>query len=469
MSNNARTGFTLQKLICEKYNIVPKSSKAIAQFNSSFDATLKNEMDGLIGNIFNDMGKKPIECTTFDRDDNNKDVPYNFILDDNSTLSVRTNITGDKVAPRIVGQAGFDKLNLYFSNIYGTRIDNQDDIKKMIIDKIDLCLPIFVDHLFDADYILWIYSEDNKYKYHLLKGDTGTTIEYDKSNFSFTRGYSEWIESTTLKYKGISIAEIQTHKNRSFKFRFIMNNIIPFFIDKEKNTETLGMTAEKAICDMFDIEYPNNFFKRYSVNLQYQIQDAIQDAFNYLPKPIKHMGSTQGVRGGNSKCSYDFLLLGNKTLSLKTNMGKMVCPPEVGQPNDKTAYLYFKDYADADHIDKDVFKKMVYNHIADIIPIYLQHMFDSDYLLRIFEDKAAIIATGTPYSYEIYPKCFGHNFKWDKTLFSFSKQRIEEWNESNTLYYDGKSIGEFQVHNHRNCYKFRFNFRNLTDILNNSQ
>lgn len=463
--NNAQTGFTLQKLICDKYNIIPNSSQAISQFNASYDISLKEELDSLIDDIFTSLNMVPVECTTFDKDAHNKDVPYNFVLSDNSTLSIRTNIKGSKVAPRIVGQAGFEKLNIYFRDIYGSDINTKEDIKKLMYDKIDKCLPIFFEHLFDADYILWIYIENDKFNYHLIKGDSGVDIDYNRSKFTFTRAIDEWAESNTLKYLKKSIAEIQVHKERTFKFRFIMKAILPYLVAKQNNTETLGITAEKTICDIFNLEYPKNFFKRYSVEMQYQLQDTIEAAFQQLPRPIKHSGSTTGARGGASKCSYDFVLSGNKTLSLKTNIGKMVCPPEVGQPNDKTAFLYFKDLIEEDHIDKNIFKKMVYENIDLLLPIYLEHMFDSDYLLRLYENKENFSITGIPYNYEIYPKEFGKNFVWDKSKFSFSKRSIEEWNESNTLYYDGITLGEFQVHNNRNCFKFRFQFKNLITIL----
>ena len=463
--NNAQTGFTLQKLICDKFNITPSSTYAINQFNASYDPNLEKELNTLIDEIFTSLNMKPIECTTFDKDENGMKVPYNFVLSDNSTLSIRTNIKGSKVAPRVVGQAGFEKLNLYFKNIYGKEIKTKDDIKKLIYSDIDKCLPIFFEYLFDADYILWIYNEDDKFKYHLIKGDSGVDIDFNRAKFSFTRGIDEWIESNTLKYLKKSIAEVQVHKERTFKFRFIMKTIMPYLIAKQNNTETLGITAEKTICDMFNLEYPKSFFKRYSVELQYQLEDVIRAAFEYLPVAIEHSGSSQGKRGGTSKCSYDFVLYGNKTLSLKTNIGKMVCPPEVGQPNDKTAYLYFKDLIEEDYIDKTIFKKMVYEKCDKLLPIYIEHLFDSDYLLRIFENKNYASRTGIAYAYEIYPKDFGRTFIWDMNKISFSKKSIDEWKESNTLYYNGISIGEFQVHNNRNCFKFRFNFKNLVTLL----
>lgn len=458
-NNNARVGFTLQKLICEKYNIIPETDEAMNQFSASFDYTLKGQFIKLIDSIFLSLKLEPTYCTTFSIDEYGKEVPYNFILSDNSTLSIRTNMKGCKVAPRIVGQAGFEKLNKYFASIYGKEIVNQDDIKKLMIYKIEDVLPIFFDHLFDADYILWVYKENDIYKFHLIRGDTLVDIEYKKEFFSFTRDYNQWTESTTLKYKGVSIAEIQVHKARSFKFRFIMANVIPLFVAKTINNETLGITAEKTICDIFSLPMPVSFLKRYSAEMSIQLKPVIINAFTKLPNAIKHTGSEKGARGKESKCPYDFILLNNKTLSLKTNIGKMVCPPEVGQPGKETCYLYFKHLIPQEnHIDGTVFKTMVFNSIDKMLPIYLEHMFDSDFLLWIYKRDGC-------FNYKILHKDYTQNYKWDFTKISFTKQNLDDWNESNTLKYDNISIGEFQVHKNRDCYKFRFNFENLIRII----
>ena len=149
--NNAQTGFTFQKLICDKFGIIPSSINAINKFNASYDANLKNKLNPLINEIFTSLNIKPIECTTFDKDEHKKDVPYNFVLSDNSTLSIRTNIKGSKVAPRVVGQAGFEKLNIYFKNIYGKEIKTKEDIKKLIYDDIDKCLQSMILIILFAD------------------------------------------------------------------------------------------------------------------------------------------------------------------------------------------------------------------------------------------------------------------------------------------------------------------------------
>lgn len=450
-------GFSIQKAICSKNNILPESEYLIHQFNAISD-DYKVICESINDSLFSSLGVKPKVCTTLSKDDKGKPIPYNFILEDNTTLSIRTNINGDKIAPRIVGQAGYSVLNEYFSSIYGSEIVDQGDIKKLIITKIDEVLPVFFDKLFDADHIALINYDGEKAMLTLLRGDLAVDIDFDKSKFSFTRGLAEWTESSTIKYDGKSIAEVQVHKNRTFKFRFIMKNVIPLLIEKLNTTETLGITAEKAICDKFNLPAPASFLKRYSAKMQSEITPSIDAAFKMLPKAIKHCGSESGARGGASKCSYDFLLEGNKTLSLKTNIGKMVCPPEVGQPGALTCYLYFKQFTSCDHIDGPIYKQMVYEHINEMLPIFLEHMFDSTYLLWLYKEKGK-------FEYKILDMNYAKNFVWDYSKITFTKPTIDEWNESNTLKYDGISIGEFQVHKNRDCFKFRFNFTNLIKVI----
>ncbi len=464
MDNNFSSfGFTLQKCICEKYGIVPNSERAITTFSVAYDPALKHKCLALAKKIFDKIGLKPVECTTFEKTNKGKDVFFNFILEDNSSVSIRTNIKGDKVAPRNVGQAGYKKMNEYFGRIYGAPIESQIDIKKLICYHIAEILPIFLDNLFDADYIVWVNQKDGDFDCEVIRGDTYADLDFDKSNFSFTRSFTDWAESNTIKYKNKSIAEAQIHKNRTFKFRFSMENLLPYVKEKEINNETLGITAEKVICDIFNLEFPKKYNHRASIVYEEKLKPLIAGIFEKIPTPMQYTGNKVGLRGGSSKCSFDFLLEGNKTLSLKTNIGKMVCPPEVGQPNSLTCYQYFKDLISEDHIDKNIFKGMVYEQVGKMIPIYMEHLFDSDYLLRVFLSKGKIPI----FKYEIFEKKYGNDFKWETDSFDFSKPNIEDWNESNTLYYKKISIGEFQVHNNRNCYKFRFNFENLIKLIGN--
>lgn len=455
-------GMSTQKLICEIYEIVPNDI-ARAHFDSEYSEEYKFKITPLLTRLFNDIGAYPIELTTFKKikiKDRNVDTPYNFILSNQKTLSIRTSKIKDKVCPRIVGQAGLDTFNSFFNDIIPSKVKNKEDIREAIFNNIHLMLPIFIDYLLNADITVWIYSEENEYKYQILNESFILNLEFDRENFTFTRDLENWIESTTLKYKDISIAEIQTHQNRTFKFRFQMRNLLKFLLKNKETTETLGITAEKTICDIFQIDYPENFEKRYSLTVQNQISNLLIEAFKDIPKPIKHTGSEKGDRAGASKSSFDFLLEGKKTLSVKTNSGSYVCPPEVGQPSDKTFFSYFGHLTNEDHIDELIFKNLVLSKINDLLPIYIKHLFDSDILLWIKLNKSNK-------RFKIIRKEDIPNFSWDQSKINFTCKTIEDWNECNTLKYGSITIGQFQFHRNRNCYKFRFHLENLLKLLVN--
>ena len=126
--------------------------------------------------------------------------------------------------------------------------------------------------------------------------------------------------------------------------------------------------------------------------------------------------------------------------------------------------LYFSKFFDKDieEVTREAFKKMVFDNIEKIMPIYVNHLFDSNWLLWIYETKNG-------FEHKAISGESIEEFNWKKENFSFTKKTIEEWNESNTVKYNGISIGEFQVHTNRNCFKFRFNLKNLLGILNNGE
>lgn len=462
-TNNADYGISLQKLICDFYEL-EINEYAFEQFKANYNEAYEKELLPLCTKIFTAVGSKPIQLLTYTKKlVNSKQTtsPHNFLLADGKTLSVRTTKTSDKVAPRSVGQAGFPVLNDYFADIFGEEITSQSDVRRMVVNHIHEILPIFIDNLFQSDYTILI-SRNDLSKMQIIRSSDVGQYTFAREDFSFTRGLDKWTESTTLKYQGESIAEIQTHSERTFKFRFIISAIPKWFTQIVENNETLGMSAESAICEYFGLQQPDSFQKRCSPKIKRQLSAVIEESFKIVPKAIKHTGSESGERGMQSKCSYDFLLEGNKTLSLKTNKGKMVCPPEVGQPGGKTCLLYFRKFFPSGLIEvtNEDFKNMVFSHISEIMPIYVEHLFDSDWLLWIYLEK-------TGYTFKAISQQDIKQFEWDKDKFSFTKPTIELWNESNTVKYDGRTIGEFQVHNHRSCFKFRFHLANLLSLIQN--
>lgn len=223
----------------------------------------------------------------------------------------------------------------------------------------------------------------------------------------------------------------------------------------ELNNESYGLTAEKIICDIYGL-YSNDFSHRSIPQLESILKPIVEQACRQLPKIIKHVGLERGDRGGQSKSTVDFICTTGETISIKTNRNSdKVCPSECGQPGQETFDLYF-GHLYQKPVDYYKFKTVCLNHSDQMMPIYLSHLFDCDYLLWLYY--------GREQGYKIIRKKDIPNFKWQKKKFTFSKD-INTWNESCTVHYDSITIGEYQAHNHRNCYKFRFNLKNLFDVL----
>ena len=462
MLNNAILGMTTQSSIAKYYKL-GLTQRASRQFSSAYDIDVELEINKLVPKIFKEIGSDPVRCTSYEKSNKIAEdlLPYNFLLKDGRTLKVKTSLSkkSAKWAPNILGQAGYSKLNYYFGNYIPYSLSNQNDIKKLILENIGLVSNKMIDYLFISDVILWIYlNKFKEYEYMIIYRGNKPDLEFEDSNFTFSKESIElWNECNTIKYNGKSLFVIQVHKNRTFKFRVYVNNLIGYFKYETKNNETLGMSVEKIICDISKVDYPDHLKTRSSYDYEQMYTKKIELILKELPEVIEYSGAQQGSRGGNSKCSYDFVLKGNKKLSLKTNKYKMVCPPDVGQPSDKVFLQYFKHLQSEDYITPYLFKKMVITHTSEMMKIYLLHLLDSDFLLWM-QFK------GDSVNYEIIEK-LGFDFIWVQDNFTFTRG-LYDWNESTTCKYNGLSIGEFQVHSSRNCYKFRFNFVNLITLIN---
>ena len=90
-------------------------------------------------------------------------------------------------------------------------------------------------------------------------------------------------------------------------------------------------------------------------------------------------------------------------------------------------------------------------------------MFDCDYLVHFYNvvDRNDN-PTNSP-QFVVFEK--SSSPVWDKNKISFTKSTVAEWNESTTVKYDGITIGEFQVHNNRDNFKFRFNMAGVAELL----
>lgn len=174
-----------------------------------------------------------------------KQNPVDFILRDNSTLSIKSNMKDlGKVAPQNIGQPTAETFFDYFTAEFfqdegiefpfqGVEFVDEKEKKQMFknfaLNYPEILIREYWINLFHTDHYLHFYNLANgQVKYIYL---TKLAVpNFDKRLFTFTKEIGNWNESTTIKYNGISIGEFQVHTNRNcLKFRFNMKKLLKAF------------------------------------------------------------------------------------------------------------------------------------------------------------------------------------------------------------------------------------------------
>lgn len=154
-----------------------------------------------------------------------------FQLIDGSTLSVKSNKSQSKVCPSKIGQLTKKRFCQEFHLPENT---DHFQIKFYILKNVFKLTFKYYQNLFTCDYVLWIYKQKNPgaltFDYLLIHRKNAFPYPFTrKEEFTFTRDIQNWKESTTVKYKKVSIGEYQIHGNRDcIKFRFHFQNVLKF-------------------------------------------------------------------------------------------------------------------------------------------------------------------------------------------------------------------------------------------------
>lgn len=465
--NNETFGITLQYAICLKYQLDNKIS-----LNRIDQDLLKKILKSkILEKIF--RGRKPIKYLTETKDFTSEFIPkcpHNFLLKNNKTLSIKSfKGHGKMFAPKVVGQSGLKVLNHFFGDLYEEEI-TRENFKKFCIENVSEILPILIDYALVSDYNCYVYFLNDNIEFDVIKRGIFPELTFEKDKFTLTKStVLEWNNSTTVKYDGETILEMQLQKNRFYTFRLHSENF-PKLIKKEikNNNSLLGDTAELAICNVFGLD-PGTQNERLKNNSDKIILYAFEKHYSlnksvlFPLKPIKYSGTEKRERGGNSKSGVDFYLENNSKLSVKTNKSKSfkVCPPEVGQPSPKTFDIYFSNKGWYDgNMNEEKFRILVKDKekLSMLLSEYVKFLNECDYLLwSLYINEKNI-------SSKLVEKNDLKNIIFNPNLISYSNDFSEK--NSVTIKYgeDNFSLGEFQVHSARNSLKFRFNFNNLLSI-----
>ena len=222
-----------------------------------------------------------------------------------------------------------------------------------------------------------------------------------------------------------------------------------------KNTEQLGVLVERAMCDIANI--PFNTKRKYD-----SLPQDIVDDISYTVGPILKRSKLE--HAGNLNMSYDFLMDGGK-MSVKTIMkGNKICPQNIGQCSLSRLSKKLGQNFSTKYDFKNYF--MENRHI--LLQNYLENCFCCDVTMIYKFDRGCVYMIKRDMS---SPICFTKF-----ASFGTSKQ-LDDWNESNTVYIhrsgglddpnrtDKRTLGEIQVHNNRDCVKFRFNMDTLIEMI----
>jgi hypothetical protein len=209
---------------------------------------------------------------------------------------------------------------------------------------------------------------------------------------------------------------------------------------KKVITEDLGKIFEMAICLLYEIQYDGKY--KYSLEEAHRIKEKLYKLKDAFPYQIKHI-----AKNGNK---YDFVAIEDETINLSAKTTKKdgkVCPQVIGQPSKKK----FCEFFGIDLLsDVEDIKEYIKTNLNAMLDAYISNTFDCPVVYyNKHKNQLLFVRLKEHINWSNYSITFSHIIKNKK------------WNESSCIIIDGITIGEFQIHNHRDCVKFRWAFEKL--------
>lgn len=235
-------------------------------------------------------------------------------------------------------------------------------------------------------------------------------------------------------------------KEYMFIKEYMVDNVNTNIISTPKQiiTEDLGKIFEMAICLLYEIEYDGKY--KYSLEEANTIKERIYKLKNIFPYKIKHI-----AKNGNK---YDFVSLDNEHINLSAKTTKKdakVCPQVIGQPSKKKFCEFFG--IDLQY-NLEQIKQYIQDNVNALLDIYALNTFDCPV---VYYNKHKNLL--------LFVK-LKENIKWTNYDITFSHViKNKNWNESSCIIINNNTIGEFQIHNHRDCIKFRWSFEKILNLF----
>jgi len=234
-------------------------------------------------------------------------------------------------------------------------------------------------------------------------------------------------------------------KEYMFITEYMCDNVnINIISPKQIITEDLGKMFEMAICLSYEVEYDGKY--KYSIEEANIIKERIYKLKDVFPYKIKHI-----AKNGNK---YDFVSLENEDIHLSAKTTKRdgkVCPQVIGQPSKKKFCEFFG--IDLQY-NLEQIKEYIQHNVNSLLNIYALNTFDCPV---VYYNKHKNLL--------LFIK-LKENINWTNCDITFSHViKNKKWNESSCIIINNNTIGEFQIHNHRDCIKFRWSFEKMLNLF----
>ena len=238
--------------------------------------------------------------------------------------------------------------------------------------------------------------------------------------------------------------EIQQPVKKQRKSKKLPDNVVILdevpIIDKKLQTEDLGKIFEMAICLFYNIPYKGKY--KYSMEEAENLKHRLHLLPTVFPYKLIHTAENGG--------QYDFTGAEDDTIKLSAKTTKKdgkVCPQVIGQPSKKKFCEFFS--IDSSYTLEQI-KAYIETNVTAMLEIYFNFTFDCPVLYYNKKTNQLLLI-------KLIQK-----INWSNNMIEFSHNKKKKvWNESTTIAVNNVTIGEFQVHNHRNSIKFRWAFEKL--------
>jgi hypothetical protein len=212
-------------------------------------------------------------------------------------------------------------------------------------------------------------------------------------------------------------------------------------------TEDLGKIFERAICLVYDTPFVGTY--------SYDIARATALAATLTTLPTLFPACTHtAIRGS----PYDYTAVADPAahLSAKSTKGDgKVCPQVIGQPS-RVRFCQHFGLPEAT-TDIPAIKDYITANLPALLARYETHTFDCPIVYHNAAKKTTLFVRQTA------------PIPWSTLTLRLSHAVAgRAWNESSTVYLGAEgrvAIGEFQVHAHRDCIKFRWCFEKLLALF----